>query len=41
MPAFGVVDALQSSTIEMAQTAPYYFTGKNPSSPLAAPCPSA
>ncbi len=29
MPAFGVVDALQSSTIEMAQTAPYYFTGKN------------
>lgn len=30
MPAFGVVDALQSGTIEMAQTAPYYFTGKNP-----------
>jgi TRAP-type mannitol/chloroaromatic compound transport system substrate-binding protein len=29
MPAFGVVDALQNSTIEMAQTAPYYFTGKN------------
>ena len=29
MPAFGVVDALQSSTIEMAQTAPYYYTGKN------------
>ena len=29
MPAFGVVDALESSTIEMAQTAPYYFTGKN------------
>ena len=29
MPAFGVVDALENSTIEMAQTAPYYFTGKN------------
>ena len=29
MPAFGVVDALQSGTIEMAQTAPYYYTGKN------------
>ena len=29
MPAFGVVDALQSSTVEMAQTAPYYYTGKN------------
>jgi TRAP-type mannitol/chloroaromatic compound transport system substrate-binding protein len=30
MPAFGVVDALQNSTVEMAQTAPYYFTGKDP-----------
>jgi TRAP-type mannitol/chloroaromatic compound transport system substrate-binding protein len=30
MPAFGVVDALQGNTIEMAQTAPYYFTGKSP-----------
>src|SRR5574343_1828589 len=29
MPAFGVVDALQNGTLEMAQTAPYYFTGKN------------
>jgi TRAP-type mannitol/chloroaromatic compound transport system substrate-binding protein len=29
MPPFGVVDALQNSTIEMAQTAPYYFTGKD------------
>lgn len=29
MPAFGVVDAIQNGTIEMAQTAPYYFTGKN------------
>jgi TRAP-type mannitol/chloroaromatic compound transport system substrate-binding protein len=30
VPAFGVVDALQNGTIEMAQTAPYYFTGKDP-----------
>jgi TRAP-type mannitol/chloroaromatic compound transport system substrate-binding protein len=30
MPAFGVVDGLQSGTVQMAQTAAYYFTGKNP-----------
>ena len=30
MPAFGVVDAIQNGTVEMAQTAPYYFTGKSP-----------
>ena len=30
MPAFGVVDALQADTIEMAQSAAYYFTGKDP-----------
>ena len=30
MPAFGVVDAIQNNTVEMAQTAPYYFTGKSP-----------
>ena len=30
MPAFGVVDGIQNGTIEMAQTAPYYFTGKSP-----------
>jgi TRAP-type mannitol/chloroaromatic compound transport system substrate-binding protein len=29
MPAFGVVDAVQNGTIEMAQTASYYFTGKD------------
>lgn len=29
VPAFGVVDAIQDNTIEMAQTAPYYFTGKD------------
>jgi len=30
MPAFGVVDALENDTIEMAQTAAYYYTGKDP-----------
>ena len=30
MPAFGVVDALQSDTIDMAQSAAYYFTCKDP-----------
>src|SRR5690606_1856514 len=30
MPAFGVVDALQGDTIDMAQSAAYYFTGKDP-----------
>ena len=29
MPAFGVVDGLQSATVEMAHTAPYYFFGKD------------
>jgi len=29
VPAFGVVDALQNNAVEMAQTAPYYFTGKD------------
>ena len=29
MPAFGVVDGLQNGTVEMAQTASYYFTGKD------------
>ncbi|RRD41376.1 ABC transporter substrate-binding protein [Comamonadaceae bacterium OH3737_COT-264] len=29
MPAFGVVDALQNDTIDMAQSAAYYFTGKD------------
>ncbi len=29
MPPFANVDALQNGTIEMGQTAPYYFTGKN------------
>jgi len=30
MPAFGVVDALEKDTIEMALSAAYYFTGKDP-----------
>jgi TRAP-type mannitol/chloroaromatic compound transport system substrate-binding protein len=30
MPAFGNVDALQQGNLEMGQTAPYYFTGKDP-----------
>ncbi len=29
MPAFGVVDGVQSGTVEMAHTAPYYFFGKD------------
>ena len=29
VPAFGVVDGIQNGTIEMALTAPYYFTGKD------------
>ncbi len=28
-PAFGVVDAVQQGSVEMAHTAPYYFFGKN------------
>ncbi|MDD2546072.1 MAG: TRAP transporter substrate-binding protein [Burkholderiaceae bacterium] len=30
MPAFGVVDGVQSGSVEMAHTAPYYFYGKDP-----------
>jgi TRAP-type mannitol/chloroaromatic compound transport system substrate-binding protein len=29
MPAFGVVDGVQQNSVEMAQTAPYYFFGKD------------
>src|SRR6186713_2918102 len=29
MPAFGVVDAVQNATVEVAHTAPYYFFGKS------------
>ena len=31
VPAFGVLDAVQNSTIEMCHTASYYFVGKNKS----------
>ena len=30
IPAFGVVDGVQSAAVEMAHTAPYYFYGKDP-----------
>ena len=30
MPAFGVLDGVSSGTVEMANTAPYYFFGKDP-----------
>jgi TRAP-type mannitol/chloroaromatic compound transport system substrate-binding protein len=29
MPALGVVDGVQQASVEMAQTAPYYFVGKD------------
>jgi len=29
MPAFGIVDGVQAGTVEMANTAPYYFFGKD------------
>ena len=41
MPAFGVVDALQSSTIEMRRPPRALHRQRTPSSPLAAPCLSA
>lgn len=30
MPAFGIVDALNDNSIEMGETAAYYYTGKDP-----------
>ncbi len=30
MPAFGVLDGVSTGTVEMANTAPYYFFGKDP-----------
>lgn len=30
VPAFGVLDAVSNATVEMANTAPYYFFGKDP-----------
>ena len=39
MPAFGVVDGIQQGTIEMANTAPYYFFGKDPTFALGCAIP--
>lgn len=39
MPAFGVVDAVQNNTVEMAHTVPYYFYGKNPAFALGSAVP--
>ena len=39
MPAFGVVDGVQSATVEMAHTAPYYFFGKDPTFALGCAIP--
>ena len=30
VPAFGTVDAIQNGTVEAANTAPYYYFGKDP-----------
>ena len=39
LPAFGVLDAVQSGTVEMAHTAPYYFYEKNPAFALGSAVP--
>jgi TRAP-type mannitol/chloroaromatic compound transport system substrate-binding protein len=39
VPAFGVVDAVQNGTIQCAQTAPYYFFGKDPTFAFACAVP--
>ena len=39
MPAFGVVDAVQNSTVEMAHTVPYYFFGKDETFAIGASIP--
>jgi TRAP-type mannitol/chloroaromatic compound transport system substrate-binding protein len=39
VPAFGVVDAVQGGTVEMAHTAPYYFFGKDETFALACAIP--
>ena len=39
VPAFGVVDAVQAGTVEMAHTAPYYFFGKDPTFALGCAIP--
>lgn len=39
VPAFGVVDAVQQGTVEMAHTVPYYFYAKNPAFALGSAIP--
>ncbi|MCX7241420.1 MAG: TRAP transporter substrate-binding protein [Burkholderiales bacterium] len=39
MPPFGVVDGVQSGTVEMCHTVPYYFYGKNPAFALGSAVP--
>ncbi|MFN4360402.1 MAG: TRAP transporter substrate-binding protein [Hylemonella sp.] len=39
VPPFGVVDAVQNGTVEMAHTAPYYFFGKDETFALACAIP--
>jgi TRAP-type mannitol/chloroaromatic compound transport system substrate-binding protein len=39
VPAFGVVDAVQSAMVEVAHTAPYYFYNKNPTFALGSAIP--
>ena len=39
VPAFGTVDAIQNGTVECANTAPYYYFGKDPTFALACAIP--
>ena len=39
VPPFGVVDAVQNSTVECCHTAPYYFFGKDPTFAFACAIP--
>ncbi len=39
VPAFGTVDAVRDGTVEMANTAPYYYFGKDPTFALACAIP--
>lgn len=39
VPAFGTVDALQNGTVEAANTAPYYYFGKDPTFALGCAIP--
>lgn len=39
MPPFGVLDGVQSGTVEMCHTVPYYFYGKNPAFALGSAIP--